>query len=82
MSEDEINQQIGITQVPAAEPPKDIIPETVEPLPGLSQVPELEKPAESVKEEKTFSKAPTYILLALTVVAVALTTIALVLSLR
>ena len=82
MSEDEINQQIGVTQAPAAEPPKDIVPETIEPLPGLSQVPEPEKPAENTKEEKPFSKAPTYILIALTVIAVALVTIALVLSLR
>ena len=82
MSEDEINQQIGVTQAPAAEPPKDIIPETVEPLPGLSTVPEPEKPVENEKVEKPFSKWPTYVLIGLTVIAVALVTIALVLSLR
>ena len=82
MNEDEINQKLGVTQAPAAEPPKDIVPEIAEPLPGLSQVPEPEKPAENKKEEKPFSKAPTYILIALTVIAVALVTIALILSLR
>lgn len=80
MTEEEINQQLGVTQAPAAEPPKDITPEAVEPLPSLNQVPE--KPTENEKEEKPFSKAPTYILIALTVIAVALVTVALILSLR
>ena len=80
MTEEEINQQLGVTQAPAAEPPKDIAPEVVEPLPSLNQVPE--KPAVDEKEEKPFSKSPTYILLALTITAVALVTIALILSLR
>ncbi|MBR6166570.1 hypothetical protein IKQ65_02980, partial [Candidatus Saccharibacteria bacterium] len=63
-----------------AEPPKDIVPEVADELPSLSTVPEPEKPVE--KEEKPFSKWPTYVLIGLTVIAVALVTIALVLSLR
>ena len=80
MSEEEINQSLGVTEAPAAEPPKDIEPESVESLPSLNTVPEPEKPAEQT--EKPFSKTATYVLVALTVIAVALVTIALVLSLR
>ena len=80
MTEEEINQSLGVTEAPVAEPPKDIVPEVADELPSLSTVPEPEKPVE--KEEKPFSKWPTYILIGLTVIAVALVTIALVLSLR
>ena len=82
MPEEEFNQPLNVEPAPVAEPPKDIVPETVEPLPGLSTVPEPEKPAENEKVEKAFSKWPTYVLIGLTVIAVALVTIALVLSLR
>jgi len=80
MTEEEINQSLGVTEAPVAEPPKDIIPESAEELPSLSTVPEPEKPIE--KAENTFSKWPTYVLLGLTVIAVALVVTALILSLR
>lgn len=80
MSEEETNPSLNVEPAPVAEPPKSIIPEMADELPSLSTVPEPEKPAE--KEEKPFSKWPTYVLIGLTVIAVALVTIALVLSLR